>query len=158
MQDETLSTLKYASSARNIKNKVVANRDEESSAMLAMMDEIRMLRAQLAAAREGGDSGGGGGDPLLLRRHLRDAAAQQQLNALQEDRDRCDFPITPAGRWHSHPRRRSLPALSRRSRNRFLRGIVLAVPTCCSDVSRGRLRLHDNYLKLYSISDISSKD
>eukprot|EP00873_Tetraselmis_striata_P007577 jgi/Tetstr1/427841/TSEL_001811.t2 len=94
--DETLSTLKYASSARNIKNKVVANRDEESSAMLAMMDEIRMLRAQLAAAREGGDSGGGGGDPLLLRRHLRDAAAQQQLNALQEDRDRWRLRATVA--------------------------------------------------------------
>jgi len=55
--EETINTLKYTSSARNIQNKVVVNRDEQSSVVLAMMDEIHVLREQLAAVRSVSQAG-----------------------------------------------------------------------------------------------------
>uniref|UniRef100_A0A061QWS8 Kinesin family member 4/7/21/27 n=1 Tax=Tetraselmis sp. GSL018 TaxID=582737 RepID=A0A061QWS8_9CHLO len=82
--DETLNTLKYASSARNIKNKVVANRDEESSAVLALLDEVKMLREQLAALKAGTD--GVGGDLTLLQAQ-RSSDTAVRIASLEEDRD-----------------------------------------------------------------------
>ena len=58
--DETLSTLRYANRAKNIKNKPRINEDPKD-AMLREFQEIQRLRAQLAAQGGGGGGGGGGG-------------------------------------------------------------------------------------------------
>jgi len=95
--EETLNTLKYTSSARNIKNKVVANRDEQSSVGLAMMDEIHMLREQLTALKSsvegnmlGGSGGGGGGGDSLELDTLRGERNSWRMRATVAE-SRCAF-------------------------------------------------------------------
>mmetsp|Transcript_11029 Transcript_11029/g.28281 ORF Transcript_11029/g.28281 Transcript_11029/m.28281 type:complete len:724 (-) Transcript_11029:489-2660(-) len=78
--EETLSTLKYASISRGIKNRVVANRAEDK--VKAMAAEIARLRAQLAAAEVAEAPAGAG----LLERNLEDGAAQR-LAALEGERE-----------------------------------------------------------------------
>jgi hypothetical protein len=41
---ETLNTLKYANRARNIKNKVTANQDKTSRAILLLRQEIQVIK------------------------------------------------------------------------------------------------------------------
>ena len=48
--EETLSTLRYASRARAIKNRPIVNRDVEASTIAALRNEIEALKNQLAAA------------------------------------------------------------------------------------------------------------
>mmetsp|Transcript_11542 Transcript_11542/g.17410 ORF Transcript_11542/g.17410 Transcript_11542/m.17410 type:complete len:81 (+) Transcript_11542:1108-1350(+) len=45
--DESLSTIKYASRARNIKNKPVVNRDPNSMLIESLRSEIQQLRFEL---------------------------------------------------------------------------------------------------------------
>ena len=47
--DETLSTLRYASRAKNIKNKPVVNQDPKDALLKDMSDEIKKLKALLDA-------------------------------------------------------------------------------------------------------------
>jgi flagellar motility protein MotE (MotC chaperone) len=80
--EETLSTIKYASRAKSIKVKAIKN--EESSQISRLNDEIRSLKEKLAQ-QEGGDGpiGSGGGSDIGNNAILEDKA-QQQLRELEE--------------------------------------------------------------------------
>jgi len=54
--DETMSTLRYANRAKNIKNKPKINEDPKDAMLREFQEEIKRLREQLA------NDGGGGGD------------------------------------------------------------------------------------------------
>ena len=55
--DETISTLRYANRAKNIKNKPVINEDPKDAMLREYQDEIMKLKAQLAGIQNsGGDS------------------------------------------------------------------------------------------------------
>ena len=57
--DETLSTLRYANRAKNIRNKPKINEDPKDAMLREFQEEIQRLKAQIASG--GGDGGGGGG-------------------------------------------------------------------------------------------------
>lgn len=57
--DETLSTLRYANRAKNIKNKPKINEDPKDAMLREFQDEIAKLKAALGS--DDGHSGGGGG-------------------------------------------------------------------------------------------------
>lgn len=46
--DETISTLRYASRAKNIKNKPVVNMDPKDALLMEYQEEIRKLKEMLA--------------------------------------------------------------------------------------------------------------
>merc|ERR1719230_1087988 len=56
--DETLSTLRYANRAKNIKNKPKINEDPKDAMLRDLSDQIAALKAKL---KGGGGSGGGAG-------------------------------------------------------------------------------------------------
>ena len=58
--DETISTLRYADRAKQIKNKPIINEDPKDTMLREMQDEISRLKAMLEA-RKGGGGGGVGG-------------------------------------------------------------------------------------------------
>jgi kinesin family protein 3/17 len=51
--DETLSTLRYANRAKNIKNKPRINEDPKDAMLREMTDQIGLLKAQLLARQNG---------------------------------------------------------------------------------------------------------
>ena len=53
--DETLSTLKYANSAKNIKNDVRINEDPKDALLRQFQEEIKRLRDQVAKNMTGED-------------------------------------------------------------------------------------------------------
>jgi hypothetical protein len=55
--DETLSTLRYASRAKNIKNKPTVNEDPKDTLLRQYEDEIKMLKEALVKMSKGGTSG-----------------------------------------------------------------------------------------------------
>ncbi|KAH8046117.1 hypothetical protein JL722_13836 [Aureococcus anophagefferens] len=59
--DETVSTLRYANRAKNIKNKPKINEDPKDAMLREFTDEIARLKAQLAGGGSGGGAGGGYG-------------------------------------------------------------------------------------------------
>lgn len=44
---ETLSTLKYANRAKNIRNKVIANKDKSSQTISALIKQVENLKIEL---------------------------------------------------------------------------------------------------------------
>jgi hypothetical protein len=58
--DETMSTLRYANRAKNIKNKPKINEDPKDAMLREFQEEIARLKAALGDG--GGGGGGGGGD------------------------------------------------------------------------------------------------
>ena len=58
-EEETLSTLRYASRARNIKNKPVVNRDPQSALIASLRDELSHLKSELKAYQKVINSPGG---------------------------------------------------------------------------------------------------
>ena len=50
---ETLNTLKYANRARNIKNKVVVNKDSASQQIALLQDTVQKLRLELMQYKQG---------------------------------------------------------------------------------------------------------
>lgn len=62
--DETVGTLRYASRAKKIQNKVVRNEDVHERVIRELQEEIERLRAELEAVNSG--NGGGGGSRELL--------------------------------------------------------------------------------------------
>ncbi|KAK2068312.1 hypothetical protein P8C59_002955 [Phyllachora maydis] len=58
--DETLSTLRYADSAKRIKNHAVINEDANARMIRELKEELALLRGKLG----GGGGGGGGGVPV----------------------------------------------------------------------------------------------
>ena len=77
--EETLSTLRWASSAKHISCKVVKNEDPTQKLIDDLKAEIDALKAALAGQQPGG--GGGGGEGTTL------ATAQAALTALAGTRD-----------------------------------------------------------------------
>ncbi|CAM9741982.1 unnamed protein product, partial [Discosporangium mesarthrocarpum] len=59
---ETLSALRYANRARNIRNKPVVNRDHNSAIINELKQQVQVLAAELLRLREGGSLGGGTAD------------------------------------------------------------------------------------------------
>ena len=59
--DETLSTLRYANRAKNIKNKPKINEDPKDAMLREFQEEIARLKEQLDRAGGGGSRHGGGG-------------------------------------------------------------------------------------------------
>eukprot|EP00164_Ancoracysta_twista_P001307 GFYU01001710.1.p1 GENE.GFYU01001710.1~~GFYU01001710.1.p1 ORF type:complete len:837 (-),score=324.28 GFYU01001710.1:210-2720(-) len=57
--DETLSSLRYANRAKNIKNKPRINEDPKDTMLREYQEEIAKLRAKLSQVEEGGGGGGG---------------------------------------------------------------------------------------------------
>jgi len=53
--DETMNTLRYASRAKNIKNKPKINEDPKDALLREYQDEIAVLREQLALLNSGVD-------------------------------------------------------------------------------------------------------
>ena len=51
--DETLSTLRYASRAKNIKNKPIVNQDPKDALLKEYADEITKLKEMLEAQKHG---------------------------------------------------------------------------------------------------------
>mmetsp|Transcript_18435 Transcript_18435/g.22116 ORF Transcript_18435/g.22116 Transcript_18435/m.22116 type:complete len:824 (+) Transcript_18435:108-2579(+) len=66
--DETISTLRYANRAKNIKNKPKVNEDPKDAMLREFQEEIARLKAQLAG--EGPAEGGGGGAPKERRKSV----------------------------------------------------------------------------------------
>jgi hypothetical protein len=61
-REETLSTLRYAASAKNIKTAAAKNEDPMEAKVRQLAEEIAKLKAALEVAEnKGGDSGGEGG-------------------------------------------------------------------------------------------------
>lgn len=52
--DETIGTLRYASRAKNIKNKPTVNQDPKDAMLKEYAEEIKRLRAQLESIQNGG--------------------------------------------------------------------------------------------------------
>ncbi|XP_037070963.1 kinesin-like protein KIF3B [Pollicipes pollicipes] len=73
--DETLTTLRYANRAKNIKNKPKVNEDPKDALLREFQDEIGKLKAQLQARSAGGRSSSGS------RRRQRAAAAAAAVSA-----------------------------------------------------------------------------
>lgn len=55
--DETLTTLRYANRAKNIKNKPKINEDPKDALLREFQDEISRLKQQLAVKGDGGSGG-----------------------------------------------------------------------------------------------------
>jgi kinesin family protein 3/17 len=60
--DETLTTLRYANRAKNIKNKPKINEDPKDAMLREFQDEIERLKQQIASRGGGGGGGGAGGE------------------------------------------------------------------------------------------------
>lgn len=74
--EETLSTLRYADRAKQIKNKAVVNMTEQEKLIMSLQEEITKMKAQL----EGKDLSGGGDAAEVdeLRHQLQDSQKQMQ--------------------------------------------------------------------------------
>ncbi|KAJ8298884.1 hypothetical protein KUTeg_022944 [Tegillarca granosa] len=82
--DESLNALKYANRAKNIKNKPIVNRDQQSIRFEEMQTEIKELREELARQRTSvlSNFNGGVGDFLITREQsIQDA---EQIKKLEE--------------------------------------------------------------------------
>mmetsp|Transcript_286 Transcript_286/g.853 ORF Transcript_286/g.853 Transcript_286/m.853 type:complete len:767 (-) Transcript_286:217-2517(-) len=81
--DETISTLRYANRAKNIKNKPKINEDPKDAMLREFQEEIQRLRAQLEAGGGGGEDGGGGGGGGGGRKKA--ALSEEELEALRAE-------------------------------------------------------------------------
>ncbi|CAM9194103.1 unnamed protein product, partial [Discosporangium mesarthrocarpum] len=94
--DETVSTLRYANRAKNIKNKPKINEDPKDAMLREFQEEIQRLKDQLASQGEGGaaayaDGGlgqGPGGGMGGGRAGNVVGISEEELKNLQEDADR----------------------------------------------------------------------
>lgn len=101
--DETMSTLRYANRAKNIKNKPKVNEDPKDALLREYQEEIERLKAQLEARGKGGapasggsrapSSGGGGGGGKVTKVTDTEAvekmrkAKEQEMRAFLEKKD-----------------------------------------------------------------------
>ena len=91
--DETLSTLRYANIAKNIKNKPKINEDPKDTLLREYQDEINRLKQMLegkmpmdpvaiAAIQQQGNIGGGvGGSPIIQERIVYRDGENKENNA-----------------------------------------------------------------------------
>lgn len=85
--EETLSTLKYANRAKQIKNKAVVNEDKNVKMIRELKAELQRLKQQLAAgggapAAGGAAAAGGGADPEVAEKHRKEM--EEMKRKLQE--------------------------------------------------------------------------
>ncbi|CAM9561529.1 unnamed protein product, partial [Phaeothamnion confervicola] len=96
--DETVSTLRYANRAKNIKNKPKINEDPKDAMLREFQEEIKRLKAQLA------QQGGGGGAPGVIYvdgqpvqmpafgeatvKVVKEGISEEEMKRLQEEADR----------------------------------------------------------------------
>ena len=66
--DETITTLRYANRAKNIKNKPKVNEDPKDAILKEYQEELIRLKV---GGGGGGREGGGGGECDILRRSIR---------------------------------------------------------------------------------------
>jgi kinesin family protein 3/17 len=103
--DETMSTLRYANRAKNIKNKPKINEDPKDAMLRQFQEEIAMLRAQLEAKRKGmsmeeymklfggkssggGGGGGGGGSELEVEENIIEKVVYEDTGISEADLER----------------------------------------------------------------------
>ena len=87
--DETMSTLRYANRAKNIKNKPRINEDPKDAMLREFQEEIERLRAQLTnqGGGGGGGSGGGGGGQKIVEVEkvvYKEGISEQKLKEIEE--------------------------------------------------------------------------
>ena len=80
--DETISTLRYANRAKNIKNKAVVNEDPKDALLRQMQEELEALRKQVQ-----GVEGVGGGQVPSSQLAVMSQEILQQREALEKDRE-----------------------------------------------------------------------
>ena len=106
--DETLSTLRYANRAKDIKNKPKINEDPKDAMLRDLQEEVMLLRQQLAAKAGGSGGGpvmgGGGGfhggyngadgdhieeikERLMKEKEEAERLAQEKLRKLEEEKE-----------------------------------------------------------------------
>jgi len=62
---ETLSTLRYADRAKQIKNKAIVNEDPNEKLIRGLREELELMRKQLEESKAAGGGGGGGGTGMV---------------------------------------------------------------------------------------------
>jgi kinesin family protein 3/17 len=82
--DETLTTLRYANRAKNIKNKPKINEDPKDAMLREFQDEIERLKAELATDGGGGGGGGDGGMGLSMGADGKPASRKPQVKIEKE--------------------------------------------------------------------------
>eukprot|EP00752_Nemacystus_decipiens_P011231 g9981.t1 len=90
--DETVSTLRYANRAKNIKNKPKINEDPKDAMLREFQEEIQRLKDQLAGQGGGVDGDGTPGQGLGSLGGGKEGkvvgVSEEELNKLQDDADR----------------------------------------------------------------------
>ena len=89
--EETLSTLRYANRAKNIKNKPVINEDPKDTMLRLMKEEIKALKEKIACGGGGSSNGSIEQSEKLLQkqeeitRQLKDAEARANMERIQRE-------------------------------------------------------------------------
>ena len=78
---QTMTTLRYANRAKNIKNKPKINEDPKDALLRQFQDEIARLQSMLGDGGDGGGGGGGGGGGSM---------DMDQLVKMKEDTERAE--------------------------------------------------------------------
>ncbi|RDW74592.1 kinesin-3 motor protein uncA [Aspergillus mulundensis] len=82
--DETLSTLRYADSAKRIKNHAVVNEDPNARMIRELKDELAQLRAKLGGGVAGGAATGAGGGVIADEVYPPDTPMEKQMVSIQQ--------------------------------------------------------------------------
>jgi kinesin family protein 1 len=82
--DETLSTLRYADSAKRIKNHAVVNEDPNARMIRELKEELAQLRAKLG----GGATAGAAGGMPAEEYYPPDTPLEKQMVSIQQGGDR----------------------------------------------------------------------
>ena len=85
--DETLSTLRYASRAKSIKNKPKINEDPKDALLRQYEEEIKALKEMLDKMQNGGQNNGQAGQPMidprmLLQSHLLNSSKNNTVESV----------------------------------------------------------------------------
>ncbi|KAL5048405.1 hypothetical protein BDW71DRAFT_21261 [Aspergillus fruticulosus] len=82
--DETLSTLRYADSAKRIKNHAVVNEDPNARMIRELKDELAQLRAKLSGGAAGGAAAGAAGGVMADEVYPPDTPMEKQMVSIQQ--------------------------------------------------------------------------
>ncbi|KAL4736816.1 hypothetical protein BDV11DRAFT_210951 [Aspergillus similis] len=82
--DETLSTLRYADSAKRIKNHAVVNEDPNARMIRELKDELAQLRAKLGGGAAGGATAGAAGGVVADEVYPPDTPMEKQMVSIQQ--------------------------------------------------------------------------
>lgn len=89
--DETISTLRYANRAKNIKNKAKINEDPKDALLREFQTEIEKLKKQLA---DGGGGVDGSGDESEEEEEYTDENGEKQIRKVKKKSSKCLSPTT----------------------------------------------------------------